>query len=271
MKNILILLAITFLTSQFCWAQSNNFVSNVDWKLDDSEEQIIITYDLLKDGNKRYFDVLIKVNIEGNEFTPQALSGDVGNYIKAEKGKKIIWNVFNDVTELSGELEILVIAKSIGNEATTQQNKPQPMPKAKKKKTKVPIYAGLGGVVVLGGGLMYQGSKQMTDAKTLYDDVYAANTDPTAPVYSLEYSTTRSQFYENVNNDYRKGSIFLIGGGAIIVAGGAILIKRLIDLNRINADISVNPYYELASPEIMFAQKSDDFSGEIGLAMKYNF
>ena len=214
-----------------------NLVSNVNWQLDDTEERILITYDLEKDGSYRYLDVSVKVYIDNNELIPKALTGDVGTYIKAGNQKTIIWDVFKDVVELSGELTIEVIAlspKISTTESTTEaKNTPQV------KINKVPVYAGLGGVVTIGAGLIVAGIGQESDSKELYD-IYEQNLDPLDVIYN---ELTRQEHYDNANSKHKTGQWMTYGGIAVIVTGGIILIKRFIDIKKWEkmGNVSIEP------------------------------
>ena len=98
-------LAILILFTGILFPSVGQVVSNVNWELE-GNEQIVITYDLAKQDNYIYFDVSVKVKIDKETITPSSLSGDVGGFVKVGTGKKIIWNIFQDIQELNGELSV---------------------------------------------------------------------------------------------------------------------------------------------------------------------
>jgi hypothetical protein len=264
MKKIIVFILV--ITAAFSLS-AQNFVSNVNWEIDDSEEKIIITYDLEKDGSYRYLNVSLKVYIDNNEFSPKALSGDVGDYIRSGMGKKIIWDVFADVTELSGDLTIEIIA--ISPKVNTSTADPEPVnPQAIEIKRKtVPVYAGLGGVVALGGGLVVAGIGLESDSKEIYD-VYKQFTDPNDSSFD---ELTRQEHYDEANSKHKNAQWMTYGGIAVIVTGGVILIKRIIDVNKLrNRNLSITPQIEFNS----FPNRLPNpglTNTELGIKLSYRF
>src|SRR5690606_23177511 len=152
-------------------------VSNVNWELVDNE-QIVITYDLSKQGTYIYFDVSVKAMVDNKAINATALSGDIGNFIKVGKGKRIIWNMFQDITELNGELTIEVLAfNPVPSTAKTElQGEPSETPEVKLPATSnVPFWVGMGGVGATGLGLLMNGMKSSSEGKDLYK-IYTDNT-----------------------------------------------------------------------------------------------
>jgi hypothetical protein len=76
-------------------------------------EKIVIYYDLAgKPGSRDLFTVSIYYTTDnGISYIPlQSVFGDVGRNVSQGNDKKVIWNVLNDVNELSGEVKFKVVA-----------------------------------------------------------------------------------------------------------------------------------------------------------------
>lgn len=220
-------------------------VTNVNWALE-GKEQIVITYDLAKQDNVIYFDVSVKVKIDKETITPTALSGDVGNYIKVGTNKKIVWNMFQDIQELNGELSVEVLAFNPVPTAVTDAKpgkKPDvpvmPQPAAPTKN--IPFWIGIGGIGVTGIGLLTSGMKNTSEGLDLYK-IYENNTVETAAIYT-EMSSTREEIYKEANKKYKTGTITKVGGGIVLLAAGVIMVNRIIQMKKINKQaLSVAPF-----------------------------
>jgi hypothetical protein len=76
-------------------------------------EKIVIYYDLTdKSGSKNLFTVSVYYTLNnGIIYIPlESVFGDAGKNVSPGNDKKIIWNVLNDVNELSGEIKFKVVA-----------------------------------------------------------------------------------------------------------------------------------------------------------------
>ena len=96
---------------------------------------------------------------------------------------------------------------------------------------KVPIYAGLGAVILGGTGLMVAGLTKRADAldsKTLFNTY----TDPNDPFY-IGLGLTRDEFQDSYKSDLKKSNILTFAGAGVVVVGVGILINRIIWLKRI--------------------------------------
>ena len=78
-------------------------IENVDFFVID--EQIMISYDLVKASSQETFNLSVECVTEENEIIiPTSLTGDIGEGVKPGKGKKVYWDVFKDLDEISGEI-----------------------------------------------------------------------------------------------------------------------------------------------------------------------
>jgi hypothetical protein len=231
-------------------------VSNVKWELE-NDERIVITYDLAKQGNAIYFDVALKVIIDNKAIVPKSVSGDVGNYVRMGTGKKVIWNIFDDLAELNGELSVEVSATSpVPTNTTTTSataKKPEETVKAPDLMKNlpsgaagngVPFWVGLGGIGATGVGLITSGMKSSSDSKDLYN-VYKQNMVETASVYE-EMGTTRKDVYDEANKKHKTGTFLKVAGGAVLLTAGIIMVNRLIQLKKLEQrSVSFAPYLNI--------------------------
>jgi hypothetical protein len=119
---------------------------------------------------------------------------------------------------LYGALKVEVTAKSVGPDCIPMKT--------------IPVYAGLTGAGATGIALILAGLKLESDSKDLYD-VYKNNLDPNSTVYN---ETSREQYYLDANSKHKKGTWLAAGGGTVIVAGGVIMVARLIQIKKYNKD-----------------------------------
>jgi hypothetical protein len=254
MKLFVTLLAVFSLA----WQASGQAVSNVKWELE-NDERIVITYDLAKQGNAIYFDVALKVIIDNKPIVPKSVSGDVGNYVRMGTGKKVIWNIFDDLAELNGELSVEVTATSPvpTNTATTNTAAKKPeetvkapdllknLPSGAASKG-VPFWVGMSGIGATGIGLITSGMKSSSDSKDLYN-VYKQNMVETATVYE-EMGTTRNDVYEEANKKHKTGMFLKVAGGAVLLTAGIIMVNRIIQLKKLEQrTVSFAPYLNIDS------------------------
>jgi hypothetical protein len=232
-KTTLYLLAFLAIVANPLRAQ---VVSNVNWELE-GDERIVITYDLGKKDNYIYFDVSVRVKIDNHTVTPKALTGDVGNYIKVGTGKKITWNMFEDITELNGELSVEVLAvnpvpngtvSAVAPRDTTTQPVKMNLPQGKK----IPYWVGLGGIAATGVAMMMGGLKTKSEGSDLYD-IYKVNRYEDADIYE-ELGSTRDQVYDEANKKNKSGTVMTIAGGAILATAGIIIVNRIIQTKKLS-------------------------------------
>jgi hypothetical protein len=219
-------------------------VSNVNWELE-GNERIVITYDLARLDDVIYFDVSVKVKIDETLVQAKAFSGDVGSYIKVGTNKKIVWNMFDDISALNGALSVEVIAVNpvpvtsapAENESTTQVSEQF----GKVPQQKIPFWAGMGGIAITGAALLTAGVKGAGEGQDLYD-IYKTNTMEASSVYT-ELGTTRDDLYHEANKKYKNGTLLQAAGAAIFVAAGVMVVTRMIQSRKIQGrDIAVSPH-----------------------------
>ena len=237
-------LAILILFTGILFPSVGQVVSNVNWELE-GNEQIVITYDLAKQDNYIYFDVSVKVKIDKETITPSSLSGDVGGFVKVGTGKKIIWNIFQDIQELNGELSVEVLAFNPVPTVTETKPGKKPdapvMPKAPAPTTNIPFWVGMGGIGVTGIGLLTSGSKNASEGQDLYE-IYKTNTVETAPIYT-ELGSTREEVYSEANKKHKTGTFTKAGGGLVLLAAGVIMVNRIIQMKKIDRrSVAFSPY-----------------------------
>ncbi len=217
---------------------------------------VTINYDLARNSRLPFYDIKVQISLGGKVIaSPAGLSGDLGGQVTAGLGKKIIWDTRQDITSLEGELKVDVLTNSGAG-----MNDGMPCAPIKT----VPVLAGLGGVAVAGLGLMVSGLGQKGESNELYD-VYSANTNPDAAVYT---TLSRDEHYQDANSKHKNGTLLTLGGGAIIAAGGAVLISRLLKINAYNKRCQGSPANAMAEPRLRLETAT---SGGPGVAVVYRF
>ena len=247
---------------------TSQVVSNVSWELE-GKERIIITYDLAKLDDYIYFDVSVIVKIENKVVPSKALSGDVGSFVRIGTKKKIEWNMFEDISELNGELSVEVQAfnpvPSTSATTTDKDKKDSPSAIAKLPSPKIPFWAGMAGVGVTSVGLLTAGMKSAGDGQDLYD-IYKKNTVEASAVYT-DLGSTREDVYGEANKKYKNGSLLQIAGAAVLVTAGVIIVNRMIQAKKMqHRSVAVAPYLNVDPGDA--AGKAHAHSG---FTIKYRF
>lgn len=217
---------------------------------------VTISYDLARNSRLPFYNIKVQLSLGGKVIaSPAGLSGDLGGQVTAGLGKKIIWDTRQDITSLEGELKVDVLTDSGG----AVDGK---MPCAPIKT--VPVLAGLGGVGIAGLGLMVSGLGQKGESNELYD-VYREKTNPDDVAYA---TLSREEHYQDANSKHKSGTWLTIGGGAIIAAGGAVLISRLLKINAYNKRCQEGRGSALAKPRLKLETAT---AGGPGVALVYKF
>lgn len=234
---------------------SNAQITNVKTRINDEQDKVTITYDLARDPKITFYNIKLKITLDGELVTATGLSGDLGGQVTAGLGKKVVWDVTKDLSEISGELKVDV----------TTDSKPQNAPC--RPINAVPAYAGLGTVAASGLGLLIGGLSLENQSGELYD-IYKTNLDPESAVYA---ELSRADHYAEANKKHKTGTALSAGGGAIMVIGGAILVTRLIKIKKYNRDCARKmgfvPNFDL-QPTIVSAGGS---TPGFGLGLSYKF
>jgi hypothetical protein len=242
-------LAFMLMFSLGLQGQTTSPVTNVITQVSQDRDKVTVTYDLARKPGVSNYNVAIRITLDGELVNAQAISGDVGPNIVPGYGKRIIWDVLKDLSELYGSLQVEVTAKS---------NQPDCIP----IKT-VPVYAGLGGVAATGFALGLSGLKMESDSKDLYD-IYKNNINPNDPVFS---ETSREDYYQEANKKHKTGTWLMIGGGTVIVAGGIMMVSRLIQINKYNKNCAGRSSDAMSHPRVspLFLVNSDQMSTGIAI------
>jgi hypothetical protein len=250
-----LLFPLFFLCFGFIQAQ-NNPISNVNIRVSDERDMVTISYDLARNSRLPFYNITVNLSLGGKTIaSPAGLSGDLGSQVTAGLGKKIIWDTRQDITSLEGELKIDVLTDS----GTTVDGN---MPCAPIKT--IPVLAGLGGVAITGLGLMVSGLGQKGESTDLYD-VYSSKTNPDDAVYT---TFSRDEHYQDANSKHKNGSWLTLGGGAILAAGGAVLVSRLIKINTYNKRCTQGLTGNVPEPRLQLETAT---SGGPGVAVVYRF
>ena len=80
-------------------------------------DKVVVTYDLLGPGED--YTVTLEASPDGGRsFTifPKAVSGDVGEGVSPGRGKRIVWDVLEDMEELSGDRFVFAVTASWSGE-----------------------------------------------------------------------------------------------------------------------------------------------------------
>ena len=258
------LLTIALLAGMI-WPCRGQVVSNVNWELE-GNEHIVITYDLAKADNVIYFDVSVKVKIDNKVIDAKALSGDVGTYVKIGPNKKIVWNMFDDISALNGQLSVEVLAidpvPSIPT-ASTHATAGDSTQIDRISGPKIPFWAGMGGIGITGVGLLTAGIKSAGEGQDLYK-IYKEHRNESSAIYT-EIGSTREDLYKEANKKHKNGTLLEVAGAAVFVAAGVIIVNRMIQAKKIERR-------RLAvSPHIVFDPASASTSAGLttGVAMRY--
>ena len=245
-------LALLVLMSSIFISTDGQVVSNVNWELE-GNDRIVITYDLAKLGDVIYFDVFLKVMIANELIPAKALSGDVGNYIKVGTNKKIVWNLFEDISALNGELSVEVLAVN----PVPVDPKPSaevsvagtPAPVGALPKQKIPFWAGMGGIGVTGAALLTTGIKSASDGQELYK-TYKENTVESSSIYT-DIGSTRDEVYSEANKKYKNGTLLQVAGAAIFLTAGVMIVSRMIQAKKVERrSVAVAPQVSIGQPDI---------------------
>ena len=108
MKQVIVLILFTSIII----AKDYNPIEKVFWDINENNE-MVITYDLSPENIEDVYKISVLITDDGgrNWFSPRSVRGDLGKQKKGYRKKEIIWDIFSDVDELEGEVNIEVIAK----------------------------------------------------------------------------------------------------------------------------------------------------------------
>ncbi len=201
--------------------------------INDRQDTVFVIYDIPANKKIQFYNIFLKITLDGEEIRAKGLSGDVGNMVTPGRSKKIIWSTTIDVLELSGELKIEVLTDTKEGSGSLSANR--------QDIKIIPAYAGLGGTVVTAGTLAYLGYKANSDYKESFKplyDIYTANKNPNDVLFYGNGKISREEHYDEANKKYKKGQYYLAAGGAVLAAGGYLMISRIIKINKYKKDMA---------------------------------
>jgi len=120
MRSLFLLFLFSFVLVTQLRAQD---ASNI--KVEATSEELLISYDL--DGREAtLYDIkLYIIDGDGNRIEPKSLNGDIGS-VPSGENKRIVWNVYEDVEELSGNIVPEIIVSTIEEKPTVVLPTPEP-------------------------------------------------------------------------------------------------------------------------------------------------
>lgn len=93
-------------------------------RLEVSDENLVISYDILNTKSSDFFIVWIEVtDARGNKINAISVAGDVGNDVKGGKNKRITWSFGNDSIFIDEDLFVQVNAEKIAVKEETAETK----------------------------------------------------------------------------------------------------------------------------------------------------
>jgi hypothetical protein len=114
-------------------------------------------------------------------------------------------------------------------------------------------------VVSLGGSLLIGGATKFSNAKSDNDGYLGLTTQ-------VEYNNYLSDF-DDINKRYKNGQLLMAGGGVILAVGGFILVRRLIDMKKIEKRLGHIEF----KPKIKIGSRKYDVQSSTGMSMIYTF
>ena len=248
-------------------------VTNISAKHDAINEKYIISYDLAKTKNQRYFDIEIIAMIGGIKVRPSlvALSGDAGLSIKYGSKKMIVWDYFVDIEKFIGEVTFKVRARKTYTPAP-----PKPLVDA----TVGTIVGGTGlYLAAIGGNTIFKKGKR--DALATPEEkpilYYYTFCDTESPNYDAnlvqvgtagEVSACDAHF-EAANDAYNKGVTKTAIGLAVLASGIYTLWKQPFNQSKLKA---YRKQYGLTfQPTFNWEKGRPIQQGGVGFRMQYRF
>ncbi|MEM9888043.1 MAG: hypothetical protein AAF849_19260 [Bacteroidota bacterium] len=220
------LLAICFVFSFFSTAAQ---VSNVRAKLNNTQNQFKITYDLKK-STTDFWDVRLIAFIDEIRVDPSrtALSGAQGIAVKGGKSKHVFWDAYVDVEQIDGWVRFEVQAN------VTPFELPKPLP--------TDLIVG-NGMAALGLGLLASGLPNLLKQEkinlntTPQDDpivYYQTFCDADSPHFDatqviptqVDQPSACDGYFEEAAQVYQAAALRAWAGGGFMILGGIILLSK---------------------------------------------
>ena len=199
-------------------------LSAQDFVVDEKKKIITIFYDL--EPGKEY-EVSIKAVLNNNFIELEHVTGDVG-LVKGGSDKKAYWAFTKQVKSLDGELSFGITAVPIES-AKPPVDIPTPTITTTND-CKIPgwQWGAAAGVVVVGGGLVYQGISLESQSQDLYT-IYETELDPNSSVY---YEKSREDHFNEANTKHQNATYLMVGGGVVLAGGGAYVVSKMIQTKK---------------------------------------
>ncbi|MBX2874268.1 MAG: thrombospondin type 3 repeat-containing protein [Saprospiraceae bacterium] len=279
MKTIISFSLVLFMV-QVCLGQSSSNITNIDWSVDKEKKVINISYDLAKIEHYSHWDVQIQAQIDGEVIEARSMHGDIGKYIQAGKGKRIQWQVFQDVEELKGSLEFVITATNDGYASANKDSDNDGVPDRIDRcpyrpgliskqgcAPSLPIWAGLAPVAATGATLVTSGLVKQSGAVKTFDNDFQCMVDPNCANFDPDAALG---LQSELEKDWKKGRTLAIGGAVILVASGALIINRMIKKKRMRKAQQRKAGFTLA-PDLQTDFKKGSLSTQMGLRLNYSF
>lgn len=218
-------------------------------KLEFDGRQLLISYDVVNNNQADQFYVWVEMEKKNGEpIEMKALSGDVGENIKAGKNKKITWVPENDGILLNEEVYVEIKAekyvKSFNKGSAMLMSTAMPgLGQTKISKGKPWWLTGIVAYGALAGGLVVHSSYLKT-----YDS-YRTEEDP----------TTRADLFNQTQQQMNLSSILIVSGAALWAA------------NIFWVALTPNKYQPLQHVKLSLGQSTGPYKGTTLLSLRLNF
>lgn len=111
---LLVIMQVYFSTFQAFNQDTRARVENVDYYFNQSAYTIEITYDIVKGSPVEKYEVeVFFIDADSNKIELNTVAGDIGLDITSGEMKKVVWDVFEDVEKLSGNIKAIVRINSV--------------------------------------------------------------------------------------------------------------------------------------------------------------
>ena len=90
MKTIFSILISTMISTSLCAQDAKITVIPSTSTINDRQDSVFITFDLSTNKKVEFYNIFLKITLDGEEIHAKGLSGDVGNLVKSGKNKKEI-------------------------------------------------------------------------------------------------------------------------------------------------------------------------------------
>jgi len=267
-RHLIISLSLLFLVN-IVFAQKQNFATNYQSRVEVTPEKIVIKF--TNTGTDRTSKYEISLVFSDKSIVPRTV---VGTGIKDfMEETKITWYYKTDGYDYdkisNSSFSVQATCLSCGGGGSGVKN---PC-----KVAGIPPWAGLGGTVLTGGSLVVTGLIKMGKSKTSRDEYAVLDASDRNNYLIDNYPDIENSddLYSELNGDYKQGQWLAYGGGTILLVGGYVFVRRLIDCNRMKNRMTSNTRFKV-EPQIEFADVAGydgTFAGgaTVGVRLGYSF